>query len=148
MANSGGIGVLSENEVTLENFEVESGDQMMSSQAFHGSRVGTPMHKTNSLRGEKKKSSGAKGDEMVAHAIGEVVEALEEGNFILANSLQHVIKEENIWINLDIEIEPHLRTRAYNFLVRNPSMMTSYFGCPITDCKEVSFDLMFGPHDN
>ncbi|GAV78975.1 LOW QUALITY PROTEIN: Myb_DNA-bind_3 domain-containing protein, partial [Cephalotus follicularis] len=136
--------LVSQNEVTLENFEQLNDNIQELLSSFMPSRLQS--QSIGSSKGKKRKNSND-GDyevEIVNDAMMEIARAIREENVVLEKSQPRQYSEEELFAELvNIDVEPHLLTKSYIYLVRNPDIMRAFFGCPISMRKQVLMEMMY-----
>ncbi|GAV78637.1 LOW QUALITY PROTEIN: Myb_DNA-bind_3 domain-containing protein, partial [Cephalotus follicularis] len=137
--------LVSQNEVTLENFEQLNDNIQELLSPVMPSRLQS--QSAGSSKGKKRKNSNDDDYEVeiVKDVMMEIAGAIREGNVVLEKSQPRQYSEEELSVELaEIDVEPHLLTKSYIYLVRNPDMMRAFFGCPISMRKQVLMEMMNG----
>uniref|UniRef100_A0A2N9HUQ9 Myb/SANT-like domain-containing protein n=1 Tax=Fagus sylvatica TaxID=28930 RepID=A0A2N9HUQ9_FAGSY len=134
--------MVSQNEVSLENFEVEESDQMKSPE-INVVRSRAPSQEAFSSKSKKKKvSEDGERDNVISRSFDNISMAMDRATEVMEKCFMKISGAE-IYAALQVlDLEPTLVTDAYIFLMDNAKYKDMFFGCPVSGRKDLLLKLM------
>ena len=135
--------LISQNEVSLENFEVED-DQR--SPEINIAR--SQMSSQDAISSESKKRQLAEDDELeivISQSYDNVSNAIDRVTEVMAKCFSKSYGAEVHSALGILDLDPISKTKAYIFFMENPTYKEIFFGCPDHECKFVLLTQMFRP---
>ncbi|GMY29565.1 hypothetical protein FCV25MIE_24807 [Fagus crenata] len=134
--------MVSQNEVSLENFEVEECDQMRSPE-INVVRSRTPSQETFSSKSKKiRVSQDDEHDNVISLSCDNIYMAMDRATEIMEKSFSKSSRAE-IYVALEVlDLEPTLVTDAYIFMMDNATYKDMFFGCQVSGRKNLLLKLM------
>ncbi|XP_050279965.1 uncharacterized protein LOC126721044 [Quercus robur] len=132
--------LVSQNEASLENFEVEDDQRSPEINVVH-SRVSSQ----DAMSSKRKKRRLAEDDELgnvISQSFDNVSMAIDRATEVMAKCFSKSYRAE-VHAALDVlDLDPISKTEAYKFLMENPTYKEMSFGCPDHEHKCVLLTLM------
>uniref|UniRef100_A0A2N9H1E1 Myb/SANT-like domain-containing protein n=1 Tax=Fagus sylvatica TaxID=28930 RepID=A0A2N9H1E1_FAGSY len=134
--------MVSQNEVSLENFEVEESDQMKSPE-INVVRSRAPSQEAFSSKSKKKKvPEDGERDNVISRSFDNISMAMDRATEVMEKCFMKISGTE-IYAALQVlDLEPTLVTDAYIFLMDNAKYKDMFFGCPVSGRKDLLLKLM------
>jgi hypothetical protein len=135
--------MVSQNEVSLENFEVEESDQMKSPE-INVVRSQVPSQEAFCSKSKKKKkvSEDGKHDNAISRSFDNISMAMDRATEVMEKCFMKISGAE-IYAALEVlDLEPTLVTDGYIFLMDNAKYKDMFFGCPVSGRKDLLLKLM------
>uniref|UniRef100_A0A2N9HGQ6 DDE Tnp4 domain-containing protein n=1 Tax=Fagus sylvatica TaxID=28930 RepID=A0A2N9HGQ6_FAGSY len=135
--------MVSQNEVSLENFEVEESDQMKSPE-INVVRSQVPSQEAFFSKSKKKKKVSEDGecDNAISRSFDNISMAMDRATEVMEKCFMKITGAE-IYAALEVlDLEPTLVTDAYIFLMDNAKYKDMFFGCPVSGRKDILLKLM------
>jgi hypothetical protein len=134
--------MVSQNEVSLENFEVEECDQMRSLE-INVVRSRTPSQETFSSKSKKIRVSQDDGHgNVISLSFDNISVAMDRATEVMEKSFSKIYRAE-IYAALEVlDLEPTLVTDAYIFMMDNATYKDIFFGCLVSGRKNLLLKLM------
>ena len=135
--------LISQNEASLENFEVED-DQRSPEINVARSRVSSQ----DAMSSKSKKRRLAEDDELgnvISQSFDNVSKAIDRATEVMAKCFSKSYGAEVHAALGVLDLDPISKTEAYIFLMENPTYKEMFFGCPDHERKCVLLTLMSRP---